>query len=256
MRPTVGSGDGVNLVDHDEPQVAEELRRRQARRPQHHVQGLRRRQQERGGLAHEGPLRAVGDVPVPHEAARADHLGVRAEGVFLVVEQRLDGRDVQHDAVRRALDQPRERRKHRRLGLASGRRREHHGVLAVENRLPPPQALAPGAGRSSPGARRSPPAATPLAFGPMLWEPVITTGCLLKGVDHDKAPSRKLLPTLAGVDTTGTGRFGSWSGSVPTRVPLWFAFYGRRCQDTLRPAARLMRIGIGRPSSVSARGSR
>ena len=54
-------------------------------------------------------------------------------------------------------------------------------------------------------------------------------------------------------------RYGSsvnLSGSVPAAVARWTAFYGRRCQDTLQPAARPTCIGIGRPSSVSAQGSR
>ena len=39
-----------------------------------------------------------------------------------------------------------------------------------------------------------------------------------------KAASRELLPMLAGRHTTDNRCFGNWSGSVPARVPRWFAY--------------------------------
>ena len=38
-----------------------------------------------------------------------------------------------------------------------------------------------------------------------------------------KAASRELLPTRAGANSMGHGCFGRWNGSVPARVPRWFA---------------------------------
>ncbi len=59
--------------------------------------------------------------PCHLKTSEADHLGVHAEALLLVVEERLDRRDVDHPhAVGLALHQARESRKHRRLGLAPG----------------------------------------------------------------------------------------------------------------------------------------
>jgi hypothetical protein len=39
-----------------------------------------------------------------------------------------------------------------------------------------------------------------------------------------KAASQELLPMLAGRRATNNRRSGNWSGSVPARVPRWFAY--------------------------------
>jgi hypothetical protein len=88
-------GQRVDLVDDHVPQLLEQLRHRHARRDEHHLERLGGRHQQLGGFLHELPLLAVGRVAVPDETSEPDHLGVRPEALLLVVEQGLDGRDVQ-----------------------------------------------------------------------------------------------------------------------------------------------------------------
>ncbi len=136
MGAAVASGHGVDLVDDDEAQVDEQLLGRDLGRHQHDLERLGRGHQEIHRLLQKPPARALADVAVPQETVAADHLGVEAETLGLVVEQGLDGRDVQGPdrfAVSRMRDEIGQHREHRGLGLAARGRGQDHGVLAVED---------------------------------------------------------------------------------------------------------------------------
>jgi hypothetical protein len=101
VRAAVGAGERVDLVDDDDAQVGEEAR----------VSIAARRASPRATRAWSSAARRAragrcgargGGVAVPHEAAQADHLGVEAEALGLVVEQRLDRRDVEGARPRRS----------------------------------------------------------------------------------------------------------------------------------------------------------
>jgi hypothetical protein len=94
MCAPVSAGHRVDLVDDDHAKVAKQPSRRAPRRDQHHLQRFRGGHQDLGGLGLELLLFAVRDVAVPHEPPQANHVGVGSQTFFLVVQQRLDGRDV------------------------------------------------------------------------------------------------------------------------------------------------------------------
>ncbi len=136
VRAAVQARHRVHFVDDHVAQVAEELRRRHPRRDEHHLQRLRRGHQEVRRLAQELLARARPDIAVPDEAVATDHLRVEPEALRLVVQERLDRRDVDGaDRVTRPglLEQVREHGEHRRLGLAAGGGRQDDGVLPVED---------------------------------------------------------------------------------------------------------------------------
>jgi hypothetical protein len=137
VRAAVGARERVHLVDDDHAQVGEQRGGVDPLADQHDLERLGGGHEQLGGLLQEARAIARADVAVPHGAVEADHLGVAAEAVRLVVQQRLDRGQVQRaDAVGRAGEQLRQHREHRRFGLAARGGREDDRVVPVQQRGP------------------------------------------------------------------------------------------------------------------------
>ena len=132
----VGPCHRVDLVDDRHAQVAEQLGGVDPRRHQHDLQRFRGRHQQLGRLPQESPAFVVRRVAVPDKVVQADHLGVQAEPLRLIVQQGLDRSDVDGtDRLRLVRDHPGQRRKHGGFGLAAGRGSENDGVHPAQDRL-------------------------------------------------------------------------------------------------------------------------
>jgi hypothetical protein len=136
VRAAVAARERVDLIDHDHPQIPKQPRRVDRLRDQHDLERLRRGHQQLGRLAQELPPLVAGRVAVPHEAPQPDHLRVLIQPLGLVVEQRLDRRDVEgSDAHGLIADHARDRREHAGLGLAACGRGQDHRVATREQSL-------------------------------------------------------------------------------------------------------------------------
>ncbi len=132
MSPPVRARDRVDLIHDDHTKIAKEPLDRGAGRDEHHLQGLGRRHQERRRLADEPAFVVVRDVTVPNEPPEPNHLGVGAEPLLLVVEERFERRDVQDpNPLGLTIHQTRERGEDGRFGLAARGRGQDHRVVAV-----------------------------------------------------------------------------------------------------------------------------
>ena len=126
----------MNLVDDHDAQVVEEPLLLDPARDEHHLERLGRCHEQVCRLAEEPLPLMIRSIAMPHEPAQADHLGIQPKPVRLVVEKRLDGRDVDRSHARwLVVDHLRNHRKHRRFGLAAGRRRQNDRVLSCEKSL-------------------------------------------------------------------------------------------------------------------------
>jgi len=92
--PAVCPCDRVHLVDHDSPQVCEQPTLVDALGNQHDLERLRGGHEKLRRLLQEPPAMLVGSVSVPHEPPQADHLRVQPKSFGLVVQQGLDGSNV------------------------------------------------------------------------------------------------------------------------------------------------------------------
>ena len=95
VRAAVRAGERVNLVDDDDRRSSKSLCDRDARRHEHHLERLGGRHQELGGLSYERHA-SRGPAASPCQTnRRSPTISVYvAEALLLVVEQRLDGGDV------------------------------------------------------------------------------------------------------------------------------------------------------------------
>ncbi len=136
VRPPVGAGDGVHLINDHHSQIPEESLLIDPLGHQHDLERLGRGHEQFGGFLEELATLVVGGVAVPHKTAKPDHLGVQPEPFGLIVQQRLDRSDVDGShTVGLVVDHVRQRREHRRFGLAACRGGEDDRVVACQQRL-------------------------------------------------------------------------------------------------------------------------
>ena len=133
----VAAGECVYLVDHDEPQVGEDPR--DVRRPvyEHGLERLRSDLKDPAGIGQQFLLVRARDVPVPVRDRDPGHVEKLVEPAELVVDQALQGSDVEDcHALRRVFVHHRDDRKKGCLGLSAGRRRGQQQVVVIpEDRL-------------------------------------------------------------------------------------------------------------------------
>ena len=148
LHAPVAAQEGVDLINDDEPQIAEQPRDFPVAPDQHRLQRFRRDLQDPGGILHQLSLVGIGDVavPVPDRDLRLFEQVVEPQK--LVVNQGLERGNVEAaDRRGRMLGEERHDREKGSLGLAGGgRRREQNVVVRVEDRvscgnLNPPERL-------------------------------------------------------------------------------------------------------------------
>ena len=134
MPAPVVAGEGVQLVDDHRLHVLKQRARGRAARDQHHLDRLRRGQQQVGRLARDPPPPGGADVAVPAVDAPAHEVGAGVQPRLGVVEQRLDRTDPEHaQTAPSALQHARQQRQQGRLRLAPGGGRQQQGVVAVQH---------------------------------------------------------------------------------------------------------------------------
>ena len=135
LQPAVGAQKRMDLVDHDEPQVAEQRRDLRVLVDHHGFQRFRGDLQDARRLAQEFPFPRLRHIAVPAVHVDAFLLAQLVQTSELVVDQGLQRRDIQHtDALRRLLVQQRQDREESGLGLPRrGRGGEQHVRIRVEN---------------------------------------------------------------------------------------------------------------------------
>src|SRR6266545_837431 len=94
MRAAIVSREGVDLVDDDDGGAAEQGAGRNPRADQHRLQRLGCGEQNVRRISQEPLARAGGDISVPLEDPSTDDTGVPTYAIFLVVQERADGRQV------------------------------------------------------------------------------------------------------------------------------------------------------------------
>ena len=131
----VVAGEGVHLVDHDRPQVRKYSPVLDPEADQHGFQRLRRGQQHVRRLAQDPLPRRCGDVTVPEGGSPSQPARVVLQPGQQVVQQRLQGADVDDRKPGPALLlHRRQQREDGRFGLAARGRREQQRVRAVQHR--------------------------------------------------------------------------------------------------------------------------
>ena len=137
LAPSVGAQQRMDLIDHDEAQVAEQGGYLHVLVDHQRFQRLGRDLQDAPGLFQQAALLRLRDVAVPARHGNARLLAQLGEPAELVVDQRLERRDIQHaDRPRRVLIQQAEDRKERRFGFAGGGgRRQQDVVFGVKDRV-------------------------------------------------------------------------------------------------------------------------
>ena len=137
LQPPVRPQQGVDLVDHDEAQVAEERRDFHVLVDQQCLQGFRRDLEDAGGMLQQLLLFGGRRVPVPAGDGNARLLAQLVQPAELVVDQRFQRGDVQHPhRAGRVLLQQRQDGKEGRFRLAGGSGgRQQHVVLRAEDSL-------------------------------------------------------------------------------------------------------------------------
>ena len=119
----VGAGQGVYLVDDHEPQVSEQPQDVVGAVDEHGLQRLRRDLQDARRAIQQAFLVGHGDIAVPARDRDAAHIQQLVQAGELIVDQALQGRDIQGtDRARRSLIQRGQDGKEGGLGLAAGGR--------------------------------------------------------------------------------------------------------------------------------------
>ena len=137
--PVVG-GKGVEFVDHDRFDRAEQPGVVDTGRNQHRLEGFRGGQQQVRRFGLEPPPIGGADISMPDRGPASDQPGQMGEARFEIVEQGLDRTDIKDGKPGPALLQHRrEQRQHGGLCLAPRGGGEHQHVRARENGLDGPE---------------------------------------------------------------------------------------------------------------------
>ncbi len=131
----VVASEGVDLVDDDGADAAQERSGIDAGRDHHDLERLGRRQQDVGRFGQHPRSHRPPDVAVPQPSGATHHLRVGLQPGMQVVQQRLERADVQHrQAVPVLGEHPGQDREDRRLGLPACGGCQHDRVLACQHR--------------------------------------------------------------------------------------------------------------------------
>ena len=135
LQASVAAEQGMDLVDDDKAQIAEKRRDLHVLVDEQGLQRFRRDLQDARRLLQQPALVGLRDIAVPARHRDALLLAELIQAAELIVDQRLERRDVQHaHRPRRILVQQRQDRKKRGFGLSrSGRGRQQHIFVRTEN---------------------------------------------------------------------------------------------------------------------------
>ena len=135
MPPAVVSRESVELVDHEDVHITQQVMRVNQPGDEDRLERLWCREQDVRRLCNQALPQWLSDVPVPQADRATDQAGQVREPRLEVVQQRAQRAQVKHGKTAPVLvEHAGKDREHRRLGLAPGCGRKQQRVLALEDR--------------------------------------------------------------------------------------------------------------------------